>query len=162
MNNIEIPDSDGKDDFTEHGVEIDTSIIEKSDYDKELIAEYNKIFESDTTFWERLGNFIKAENKAGRKAKIVKDFVLTFVPLGKQVSTGTELLTEIIKDDQKDMSNFTDKLKKVRNWISWNDKDGNFSWQELGKSLLKIALAGGIVYGLNYFGLWEAVSQILG
>ena len=139
----------------------DPDILKEAELDEETISAYEKVFQKDTTFWQRLGRFIRAENRAGRYAKAIKDFALIFVPYGRTIATASEMATEIITDKQRSNMSFSDKLKKVRNWISWNDKDGNFSWTELGKSVLKIAIPAGIVYGLQYLGLWEAVSQLL-
>lgn len=143
-------------------IEVDPKDLQKIDLDEETIAQYQKVFQKNTGFWERFGNFLTAENKAGRYAKAIKDFALIFVPYGRTISTATQMAKEIIDDnDMKQSNNFADKIKKVRNWFSYNDKDGNFSFKELGISLLKIGIPTAIAYGLTYYDLWDKVVQIM-
>lgn len=96
-----IDDVDGKDDFTEGNMP--PTSLPHINLDKETIDTYKKVFQKDTTFFERFGNFIRAENKAGRKAKIIKDFLLIFVPYGRTISSATEMATEIITEKQNNM-----------------------------------------------------------
>lgn len=135
--------------------EINPEDLRKVELDKETIQAYEEIFEKDTTFWQRLGRFIKAENKAGQKAKIIKDGILAFAPWGKQVSTGTELLTEIIKDDQKDMNIIKKALsiQGAKDFLKWKDEDGNFSWEQVGVSLLQIGILVLLAWLDSQFGL---------
>lgn len=109
------------------------------------------------SFWTKLKLTWHGKTKVGRIGGTFLDVAELFAP------TWAVKTRDIIQSQTtpNNMS-FADKLKKVRNWISWNDKQGNFSFKELGKSILKIAIPAGIVYGLQHFGLWEAVSQLLG
>lgn len=149
-------DSDGVDDFTEGESYFDVDGDEVSKRSKEQIEDYKKVFEKDG--WDKFKAFLKAENKWGRRAKIIKDIGLLFVPYGRNISNVTEMTTEIMTDEKK---TFPDKIKAVRNWISWNDKDGNFSPKELGLSLIKIGVPTGIAYALTYYELWDQVEQFM-
>lgn len=137
--------------------------LEKVGLDKETIAEYEKIFEKDTTFWQRLGRFIKAENKAGRQAKIVKDAILAFTPFGKKISTGTELLTQIITKEQQDM-NIIKKafsIQGIKDFFKFKDENGKFSWEQVGISLLQIAVFVLLAWLDSKFGL-DIISTLAG
>lgn len=61
---------------------------------------YEEALDPKIPLGKRLYRFITATNEAGRKAKIIKDFALLFLPWGKQVSNLTELATDIIKHEQ--------------------------------------------------------------
>lgn len=89
--------------------EVNPEDLQKVDLDEDTIAQYQKVFTKQTTFWQRLGNFIKAENKAGRYAKILKDFALIFVPYGRTISSASEMATEIISDNKKRKPMLQDK-----------------------------------------------------
>lgn len=70
-----------------------------------------------------------------------------------------------IRSRFQSQSNGKPMLKKVlsiRNFINLKDEQGNFSWSELGASLLQIAIAGAIVYGAVQLGIWEQLSSFLG
>lgn len=155
MNNFELPDNRVGNVGDEQPLDI-PDVPELSD---EQLADYQQVFEKSG--WDKFKTFLQAENKWGRRAKIVKDIALTFIPYGRTISNASEMATEIIDDNNTSNMDFADKLKKVRNWISWNDKDGDFSFRELGLSLLKIAVVAGVVYGLQAIGVWEAVSNLL-
>lgn len=66
---------------------------------REALEIYNEILDKDTSFWERLGLFLTAQNKAGRIAKTIKDFGTIFLPYGKQVDNLTDLITKIVEDE---------------------------------------------------------------
>lgn len=103
-------DGDGVPDFAEN--KLDSVPEEAFEY-------YKKIYQEDSTFWQRLGHFIRAENKAGRKAKIIKDGILVFAPWGKQVSDATELVTELISDNsnKKPDTMKEPKFKKIKRYL---------------------------------------------
>lgn len=102
-------DSDGKDDFTEGVSYFDQ--LQKIDLPKETIENYEKIFQSHRSFWERVQLFLKAENQAGRWAKVIKDFSLIFVPYGRQISTVTEFINQrLIPDAMAQSEKKTQKL----------------------------------------------------
>lgn len=80
---------------------------------------------ADTTkpFSIRLKKFLLAENKSGRRAKLVKDFALFFIPWGKQVQTASNFLLEEVYPEhkqkqeqvQKDMERIPKAIKWMRN-----------------------------------------------
>lgn len=85
-------DSDGKDDFTEGETYFER--LQKIDLPKKTIENYERVFHKHRSFLDRLKSFLKAENQAGRWAKVIKDFALIFVPYGKQISTVTEFINQ--------------------------------------------------------------------
>lgn len=78
----------------------------------ETVSDFNTAVDRKKPFWHRVRRFLAAENKAGRKAKAVKDFVLIFVPYGRQIGTVTELASEVFKQNQPK----EDDMKAVE-WI---------------------------------------------
>lgn len=136
--------------------------IDDFEFSEEAQKAYEKIFKKDTTFWQRFGNFLTAENEAGRKAKIIKDAILVFAPWGKQVSNVTELATEIIDDDKSQTTNrpMKDKIRKLSKFFSFKDDDGNWSLKEAGYSILKVAILSGIAWGAVQLGIWNQLIEL--
>lgn len=60
------------------------------------LEKYKEALDSSQPFLRRVAAFFSATNKAGRRAKTIKDFLLIFLPYGKQVGNITELITELI------------------------------------------------------------------
>lgn len=67
---------------------------------EETLEAYQRAMNPGYPFWHRVGRFLKAENKAGRKAKTLKDFALAFLPWGRQISTASEFITTAIIDEK--------------------------------------------------------------
>lgn len=108
------------------------------------------------SIWDRFKRTFRGKNDFGKYFGLGLDVGESFLP--HWVSRIRDIFQR--KTNTKRM-NFSDKLKKVRNWISWHDKNGEFSFKELGLSLLKIAVPSAVVYVLSHYGIWDNVIQII-
>lgn len=70
--------------------------------DKETERTYLKALNRGKPFAYRIRQFLTASNKAGRQAKVLKDFALMFFPWGDKVETLTELVAHQIKRTMPD------------------------------------------------------------
>lgn len=110
--------------------------------DRKTFEAYSIAANKREPFLKRVKNFLLAESRSGRRAKIVKDFVLLFVPWGKQVSSASELLTEVFaKEPQQPKPNT--KVMKITQWLK--DRLAEPST----KSALVVLAAGGTFFGLS-------------
>lgn len=69
--------------------------------DKETIESYEDALNRGKPKRKRLMRFLTAQNKAGRRAKIIKDAVLMFLPFGKKISNVSEMITHIIRGNME-------------------------------------------------------------
>ncbi len=90
--------------------------LKKANIPVEQMKTYDDLFRKKEGFFKRVGKFITATNKAGRRAKIIKDFALIFFPWGKQVADITEFATDVLKPEQTytDMPETTTTKNKER------------------------------------------------
>lgn len=157
-NDLNIPETDG-----EYGVEytpedkdsdgVPDVIRKANSVPNESFEIYQKVFDKDTTFLERFGHFLRAENKAGRKAKVIKDAALIFLPYGKKIENATEFITHIIEEEDT-MTEDNNKIdEKIPEEVS---KVRRFLKQKSTRAAMSI-LAG----GLAYFGV-EINPELLG
>lgn len=165
-------DSDGKDDFTEGETYFEQ--LQKIDLPKETIENYEKVFQSHRSFGDRVKSFLKAENQAGRWAKVIKDFALIFVPYGKQISTVTEFINQRLlpESNNKDMAQSNETVfQQIKRRIkqpstqaaialiitvlgsSWVGLDIEVTAEQLTNSLAGIVTAAGA--------LWAAVMSVV-
>lgn len=103
---------------------------------------------------------IKGKNKAGKKIGYGLDLVGVFVPVVDKFRDAAKGLLGLNKSQTKSKPMLS-KILSVKNFINMKDEQGNFSWQELGASLLQIVLAGAIVYGAVELGIWNELTQIM-
>lgn len=93
---------------------------------RKTLEQYQDVLDKDKSFWFRVKQFLRAENDAGRIAKIVKDFGLFFLPYGKQVGDVTELVSDVFIEEAKqeqikykeeeNMSWFIDRMQERSTW----------------------------------------------
>lgn len=109
-------DSDGVDDFTEGESYFDVEKEDVSELSEQQINDYQQIFENDG--WDKFKAFLKAENKWGRRAKIVKDIGLFFIPYGKRIENITEATHYIMTDErEKPLDWVRNRLKEKSTWV---------------------------------------------
>lgn len=113
--------------------------IESVDLAKEVHEEYQKVFDKERSFWDRVGSFLRAENKAGRWAKVVKDFALVFIPYGKTIDNITDLI-------------ITDKKQKQMAQL----KEGTF--QKIIRFLKQESTRRGLAFVAGLVGAWLSID----
>lgn len=96
------------------------------------------------TLGDRLRMTWHGQNDVGRSIGVVLDIAETFAPRWA-VKTRT-----LIQHEEKPM---LQKVLSIKNFINLKDENGNFSWSELGASMLQIVLAGAIVWGAGELGI---------
>lgn len=116
------------------------------------------------SFLERSFRFavttIAGENGIGRAGAVVKDALSQLGLLPPVLNKGSDLIGNALKRKQTNKPMLS-KILSIKNFINLEDENGNFSLKELGYSLLQIVLAGAVVYGAQYLGIWEGLMRLL-
>jgi len=70
----------------------------------EAVEAYQDAINPELSLLHRIRRFLSAESKAGRKAKIIKDFGLIFVPYGRHINNITQLIGDLMASNEKQTS----------------------------------------------------------
>jgi hypothetical protein len=93
---------------------------EIQEFDKIVNDETRSLYEialnRDKPFRERVFAFIQAENRAGRKAKIVKDFILMFTPYGNRISAFSDFIRDSVLPQQHINMSMEEDMKVI-DWL---------------------------------------------
>lgn len=144
----------------EQNRDITEPIIDESILKKVTVEQYKIASDRKEPFFKRLSHFLLGTSNTGRKAKIIKDFALFFLPYGKQVGNITDFVTDQLEPKQtnNDM------------WI-WNRLKERTTWQGIitvltgvGASISPelaehIISAGVALVGLIWFAVKEPESE---
>lgn len=69
---------------------------------KKAVEAYKDAINPDVNFLFRVRRFLAAENEAGRKAKVIKDFGTIFLPHGRAINNITDLIGELMSKEEKE------------------------------------------------------------
>lgn len=134
----------------------------------EVIDSLEEAADRKKPFFKRVKAFIKGENKAGRKVGQILDFATIFVPYGKQIDSGRDIVESILikteKTKGKNMPKETTMIQKIlsiKNFVNVRDENGDISIEEIGASAAQLLIAVGVVWGSVELGIWEEVSEFL-
>lgn len=95
-------------------VEVPDDIRRKANWEKtvdDLYKEMQTAVDKRKRLPARIGAFIRAENKAGRKAGAVLDAITLFLPFGKKVDTARDAVRVLFERKNNP------PMKKVRKWL---------------------------------------------
>lgn len=130
--------------------------LKRAEISAEDRKKYEEIF--DKSRWQKFKKQIKrtwqGKNDTGKIIGFGLDIGELFVP--QYVARLRDQLQS--KQGNKTMLK---KILSIKNFINLKDENGNFSWQELGASLLQIVLAGAIVWGAMELGIWDQLIKLL-
>lgn len=132
------------------------------DLDKETLERFEKANNPDIPFRQRFREFLRAENDLGKAARLVKHGLILLTPFGKSVKTVTEFGEQILlPESQQTEKPMLAKVLSIKNFINLRDENGNFSWSELGASVLQLVIAGALVWGAQELGIWKGLMNLL-
>lgn len=142
-----------KKNLSEYGVELSDKTLEQFE-----AANNPKV-----PFRHRLRKFLRAENGLGKAARVVKHGIILLSPFGKTVESVTDFAEHILIPEQtgKPMIKKAFSLQGLKDFLKFRDENGNFSWEQLGISLLQIAVTAGVVWGLDQLGILDQVLKLL-
>lgn len=126
----------------------------------EAVEGYRRAMNPGYPFGHRVRNFFTAQNKAGRIGKTVKDALLLFTPYGDKIETITDLVTKVIKPEQKEKHGPMLKRAFSRAFtldgggpIRIRDEDGKISKVAVLAGIIRLLLILALLYGGQYLGL---------
>lgn len=122
------------------------------------INAYRKALDKRNSFGRRLVSFLTGQSKLSRGIGSVLDFVTIFVPYGRQVKNARELIKLLLTRKEKPMLK---KILSIKNFINVKDENGEISGKEIVASVIQLALATAVVYGVVALGIWNEFSQLL-
>lgn len=136
-------------------------ILTYQDYEK-VEAEFEAAADKKKSFWTRIRRFATGRSKLGSTVGSVIDTVTFFVPYGRQINTGRDLLVSVIKKkEERKQKPMLKKVLSLKNFVNVKDEQGNLSIEEIGASVIQLGIAFGVVWGAVELGIFEEVMNFL-
>lgn len=125
---------------------------------EQALRDYYAALQRDRPLGERIGRFLRAENRAGRRAKLIKDAVLVFAPWGPQVRTLTDVATHLLQPEPNPDAMLKDMILRALtadggSFGRIRDEDGNIDRAALLAFALRVAIIGAAVAALEALGV---------
>jgi hypothetical protein len=131
------------------------------DFDK-VVESFQYAMDKKNPWHKRIGAFLRGENLLGQGVGAVVDIATLFLPFGHQIDNGRDTIRAVLSRNQKQTNKpMLKKILKLRNFVNIRDENGNFSWQELGASVLQIVISAAIVYGAVQLGIWDQLIEFI-
>lgn len=131
------------------------------DFEK-VVESFQYAMDKKNPFWKRARAFLTGQNLLGQGVGAVVDIATMFLPFGQTINNGREAVRAVLSRNQKQTNRpMLKKILSIRNFVNVRDENGNFSWAELGASVLQLALAAGIVWGLVELGIWNEFIEFI-
>lgn len=92
--------------------------LRRAEISHKTLERYHDALNPRLSIGYRIRQFLRAENEAGRIAKVIKDAALIFVPYGKKIDTLTGFVTQrLIKHERgSNMNWILSRLKEKSTW----------------------------------------------
>jgi len=135
--------------------------LKKADISEETLRRLAEARNPDVPFVQRVREFLRAENDLGKAARVLKHGVILLTPFGRSVETAAEFAEDVLLPETKRPKPMLQRILSIKNFINVRDEDGNFSWAELGASVIQLLIAGAVVWGAQQLGLWSGLQELI-
>lgn len=137
------------------------SIYKKVQYE-EITERFEAAADKKKPFFKRVKNFFTGRSKLGSKVGAVIDTATIFLPYGREINTGRDLLVSVIaKKEERKRKPMLKKVLSLKNFVNVKDGNGNISIEEIGASAIQLVIAFGVVWGAVELGIWEELVEFM-